>query len=889
MALTHGARLGPYEIDALIGAGGMGDVYRATDTRLRRTVAIKTISDQLRDRKDLRERFRIEAEAIAALGHPHICQIHDIGEQDGLDFLVMEYLEGESLSARLARGALPLEQALEVAIAIAGALDAAHRRGIVHRDLKPANVMLTRTGVKLLDFGLARWRGTDGGAPIPGSTLAPTSAPLTEAGAHLGTWPYMAPEQIRGQPADARSDIFAFGAVLYEMIAGRRPFDGPNHHALVTAILEQEPPSIDDARPSCPPALERLVRLCLAKDPDTRWQSAGDVRRALETISVAPEHHSVEATGPSLAGRARVRRRAAWLAVATLGLFAVAGVAWLVSRPQAPQSPARVLRSTIMVDAESVATSFGAVAFAPDGQSIVYTGRAGGRRQLYRRLLRETRGTPIAGSEDSAAPFFSPDGQWVGFFNISKQNLMKVPAAGGPPAIICDIQSSYGASWGEDDTIVVALRPDSGLWLVSAAGGFPQPITTLAAEDEGNDHRWPQVLPGGRAVLFTVGTGPADDARIVVQDLRTGTRKDLVRGSASARYVPTGYLVYARNAELLAMPFDVARLEVTGPAVHIAEGVAEDTEGAPEYDFSATGDLAYVPGLSGGRRHRLAFVDLQGGIEPIDVPPGLFALPRVSRDGRLVAVMMGGAKNNVWIYDIGRGTSTRVTFGRYHNPVWAPDGRVTVGRGGPGRTQVVLRAADGSGADETLTEAGHGDLPGTWSPDGRTLVFERRHPDGQSDLWALTPGAESAPLLISRYNEANARYSPDGRLLAYTSDETGRSEIYVRTMSGELRRAQVSTGGASVSVWSPDGRRLYYRGTGGPASTGIWVVDVAAPPTLEVSKPRLLFPNPGFGGYFDIMPDGRRFVMIQQDDTPPPSQLNLVLNWFRQPAPAESR
>jgi hypothetical protein len=415
-------------------------------------------------------------------------------------------------------------------------------------------------------------------------------------------------------------------------------------------------------------------------------------------------------------------------------------------------------------------------------------------------------------------------------------------------------------------------------------------LTTLAPEDEGNDHRWPQVLPGGRSALSSVGTGPEEDARIVVHDLRTNARKELLRGSASARYVPTGHLVYARGAELMAMPFDLDRLEVTGSAVRIAEGVAEENDGAPEYSFSSAGDLVYVPGHSGGPRRRLVFVNLQGQVDPIDLPPSVFSAPRVSPDGQQIAVMVQGAKNNTWIYDVTRGAFTRVTFGRYQFPVWTPDGRLTLGRGGPGKTHLVVRAADGAGGDETLTPlARDGDLPGSWSPDGPTLVFLRSSPAGDSDLWTLTPGQDPAPFLSTRYNENNGRYSPDGRLMAYASDETGRFEIYLRDIPGDTRR-QVSTTGAANAVWSRDGRRLYYRSPPFPAVQGtLWAVDVDTRPALAVSKPRQLFPTAGFGQYFDIMPDGQRFVMVQLDATPPPKQLNLVLNWFQQPASAESR
>ncbi len=868
---SPGTRLGPYEIVAPIGAGGMGEVYRASDTRLHRTVAIKVVSERLRDRPDLRARFRIEAEAIAAINHPHICQLYDIGQHDDVDFLVMELVEGETLADRLVRGRLPLDRVLIAAREIAAALDAAHRHGIVHRDLKPANVMLTRAGVKLLDFGVARLRTQPIRAVSADATGPAIDARLTHTGSALGTWRYMAPEQIRGGEADARSDLFALGALMYEMLTGRPAFDGASHHALVTAILESDPPPM---RISISPALEQIVRTCLAKQPDDRWQSAGDLRRALDTVTP----HAASPAQPTSRGP----RWLGWMlaAVSIAGLALVAG---LRLRATAPPDRTHPVRSVIQFAPETAFSGSGAVAFSPDGASVVYKGMASGRQRLYRRLLADTTSVAIAGTDDAASPFFSPDGQWIGFFRF--RQLMKVPVGGGRPTVICDLESFAGGSSGPDDFIVVGTRHESGLFRVPASGGRLEPLTIPTAEDQGNDHRFPQILPGGRGVIFSVGTGPEESARIVVLDLRSGARRELVRGSASARYVPTGHLVYARNAELFAIPFDLERLELSGAHVRIAEGVAEDTDGAPEYSFSPAGDLVYVPGASGGRRNALAFVDMRGVVEMAALARGYYVAPCVSPDGRQIALGVGAAKNNIWVYDIARQTSTRVTFGRYHYPVWTPDGRLTVAQGPPGRSRLVRRAADPGGTDDEITAAGPIQYPVTWTPDGRTLIYERHHDDGQWDLWAVSPGAGApTPIANSQFNELNARVSPDGRWLAYASDENGRSQVYIRALDGNGARVQVSVDGSVACAWAPDSRRLFYRGGNeAGAPMGMWAVDIGAGPTLRASRPRLLFTDTGYLADFDITPDGRRFVVLQRDPTPPPGQLHLVLNWFKTP------
>ncbi len=708
--------------------------------------------------------------------------------------------------------------------------------------------------------------------------MLPTAkASLTEPATILGTFHYMAPEQIEGHEADSRTDLFAFGCLLYEMLTGQKAFQGKTHASLIAAIMHVDPPLVSTIQPITPRALDRVVKKCLAKDADDRWQSARDLRDELKWIAepgTGAGDMSAAITATRVAHAARWRRALPWaIAIGALGV--ASGIA---IRSVPPGTPF-VVRSTIPL-VEPAWVGDGAVAFAPDGASVVYEGSANGRSQLFQRRLSDIQSIAIAGTEDGLGPFFSPDGQWIGFF--ARGQLLKVPVGGGRPTVICEVESFGGASWGDDGHIVVGTTQETGLFRVPAAGGPREPLTVPTADDEGNDHRWPQVLPGGRGVIFMVGTGPEDAARIVVLDSRTGARKELLRGSASARYVATGHLVYARNAELFAMPFDLDRLEISGAEVRLAGGVAEGDNGAPEYSFSAAGDLVYVPGWSGGRRDIPVFVDMQGTVEKTALVGGYFS-PRVSPDGRRIAFTVSGAKNNVWVYETERGTSTRVTFGRYHWPIWTPDGRLTMSQGPPGRLRLIRRSADGDRTDEEITAAGGLQHAGTWTADGRTLYYERQQDGTQWDLWAVSPGLrEPTPVVASRFNEQLPRLSPDGRWLAYTSDETGRAELYVRALQGDGQRWRVSVDGATFAVWAPDGQRLYYRGPGaGSAPVGMWAVDIATSPTFRASRPRLLFPAPGFLPHFDIARDGKRFVMVQENATPPPAQLYLVLNWFK--------
>ncbi len=587
MALDVGTTLGPYEIVSSAGAGGMGEVYKAKDTRLDRTVAIKVLPSHLSDDADLKECFEREARAVSSLNHPHICTLHDVGHQDGVDFLVMESIEGETLEDRLKKGPLAFEEALRYAIQIADALDNAHRRGVVHRDLKPGNIMLTATGAKLLDFGLAtRLRQGFGEVKVDDSSLLTVQKPLTEKGTLIGTFQYMAPEQLEGENSDARTDVFAFGALLFEMLTGQKAFEGKSQASLIVAILEHEPPSITSLQPMSPPAIDRVVRQCLAKDPDERWQTAGDLRRELEWVREA----GADALPSTAASRARAPggRLAFGAAGLLIGAMLAGVLAW--SWKTAPRPNVTRFELALTESVRLSGTGSHAVALSPDGTRLVYSANA----QLYLRSMDDMEATPIRGTDGGLSPFFSPDGKWIGFHSGGK--LQKVPVTGGAPVTLCVAENPFGASWGADGNILIG-QGAGGIFRVPASGGAMQVLIEVNATD-GELAQSPYLLPGGDAVLFTLGRGGDwDEAQIVLHSLETGEREVLVGGGADARYVAPGHLVYALGESLFAVPFDPSRLEVTGGPVPVLEGVgrAVPNTGAAHFALSNSGSLAYIP------------------------------------------------------------------------------------------------------------------------------------------------------------------------------------------------------------------------------------------------------------------------------------------------------
>jgi len=632
MFLAPGARLGPYEVLSAIGAGGMGEVYKARDTRLDRTVAIKVLPAQVASDPDLRQRFEREARAVAALNHPHICTLYDVGHQDGIDFLVMEYLEGQTLAERLEKGALPLEQALQYAIQVADALDKAHRQGITHRDLKPGNIMVTKSGAKLMDFGLAKFAPA-APAGMAGLTVAATlSAPLTVQGTILGTLHYMAPEQVEGKDADARSDIFSFGAILHEMVTGKRAFEGKSAASVIAAILEREPPAVSTLQPMSPPSLDRLLKRCLAKNPDDRWDTAHDLTGELRWVLEEPARIQTMHSGP------RMWRRLGSFAAVAIAL-AGAGLAGWALKPSPAARPLPVTRFTVALPATQRLTPAGrwGLALAPDGAMLVYVAN----NQLYLRFMDRQDAQPLPGTENAKSPFFSPDGQWVGFVGGPNTNQLKrVAINGGAPITICDLPGNvFGAHWETDDTILYGYY--GGIWKVSAAGGVPERLIALdAAKNE-----WaadPQLLAGGTAILFRTGVGrsPSDFAvtgQIVAQPLPSGSRRVLIDRSLRAMALPTGHLLYAQETSLLAVPFDAVRLEVTGGPVPLTDGIFPG-------QFTVAGDqaLAFVPrSITIAVEGMLAWVDRGGRVTPFPQPRAPLSTPRVSPDGRRVAVGLG--------------------------------------------------------------------------------------------------------------------------------------------------------------------------------------------------------------------------------------------------------
>jgi Tol biopolymer transport system component len=888
MTIASGTKLGPYEILSAIGAGGMGEVYKARDTRLDRIVAIKVLPAHLADRAELRERFDREAKTIASLNHPHICTLYDTGHQDGIDFLVMEYLEGETLAQRLLKGALPLEQVLQYAIEISDALDKAHRKGVTHRDLKPGNIMLTKTGTKLLDFGLAKLKQEASPANVPLSDLPTAKDPLTAQGTILGTLQYMAPEQLEGKEVDARTDIFAFGAVVYEIATGKRAFEGKSQASLIAAILEHEPVAMSSLQPMTPPAVDRVIKRCLAKDRDDRWQTARDLEVELKWITEGGSQVALPSTAAPK-GIRTLGRRGLILGAGALLLVAVASLTTWNLRPSEPSQ--LVTRTVINLPPGQQLAGLErglAVALSPDGTHLAYVATQGGTQQLYLREMDSMEAKPIPSTEGAVSPFFSPDGQWVGFFAGGK--LKKVSVSGGAALPLVDAVPSSGASWSSQGKIIFASPTVGALQQVLDAGGTPQTMTRLQKGE--TDHGWPEFLPGGKAVLFAAAPTATDwsNAQVAVQSVGTSERRNLVSRGTNPGYAPSGHLVYAQGGTLMAVPFDPQRLTVTGSAVSVVEGVMQSTIGGAQYSFSATGSLVYVPGGAQGVqfRFRLVWVDREGAEQPLAAPAHGYEYPRLSPDGRRVAVGIEEQEAQVWLYDLSRETLTRSTFEGNDNifPVWKPDGkRIAFRSNKEGSPNLFWQLAEGSGGLERLTTGEYQQDPMSWSPDGQLLAFMEVNPTTGLDIWVLRLSDRKAqPFLRTRFNESAPQFSPDGRWLTYSSDESGRYEIYVQPYPGPGGKWQISTEGGMDTVWNPNGRELFYR-----SGDKMMAVDITTQPSFSAGKPRMLFEGRYAPGgvpvaNYAVSPDGQRFLMLKPSEQAPtaPTQINVVLNWFEE-------
>ncbi len=783
MAILPGRRLGPYEILCAIGAGGMGEVYRARDTRLDRIVAIKVLPAHLADNAELRERFEREARSVASLNHPHICTLFDVGRQNDTEFLVMEYLEGETLAERLSKGPLPLEQALQFATEIADALDKAHRKGITHRDLKPGNIMLTKSGTKLLDFGLAKLQ-QEAAPATPLSQLPTVAQAVTAQGTILGTLQYMAPEQVEGKTdeIDARTDIFAFGAVVYEIATGRKAFEGTSQASLIAKILETDPPPMSSIQPMTPPALDRVVRKCLAKEPERRWQSAADLADELRWIS-AGTAQLLSSPVPSAADRSRLQTRVGWT-VGALLLAVVTGIAVWVLKPT-PNISQPVFRFSITLPPGDSLAALGqrTLALSPDGRKLVYGAAYDGTRQLYLRSVDSLESKAVPGTQQAANPFFSPDGQWLGF--LTEPDMNKVSLSGGAPVTIAATGIANGATWSPQGNVVYG-QVGFGLRTVPETGGDVRLITHLAKSD--TDHRWPSVLPDGKAVVFSDGS--YGDPHLAAFSIEKGVLRDLGLPGTQPIYARSGHLIYAQNGDLMAVPFDPVSLEVRGQPVLVVKGVLQSAAtGAAQFSVSDTGTLAYMPGGLSTSQGKLVWVDRSGEERPAAPEIHNYDTPRISPDGARIAVSIDG---QIWIYDISRESLTRLTSQGVDNnrPVWTPDGkRIAFYSDKDGALNVYWQSTDGSGPMDRLTTSPYVNAPTSFSPDGKLLTYNEVNPTTRTDLSLINvTDRKTQSILRTEFNEGDAEFSPDGHWIAYVSDETGRNEIYVQTLPGPRRQ-----------------------------------------------------------------------------------------------------
>jgi serine/threonine-protein kinase len=859
----------------------MGEVYKARDTRLDRTVAIKVLPTHLADRTELRERFEREAKTIASLNHPHICTLYDTGHQDDIDFLVMEYIEGETLAQRLQKGSLPVQQVLQYAVEIADALDKAHRKGITHRDLKPGNIMLTKSGTKLLDFGLAKLR-QDAAEATPLSQAPTAKDAITAQGTILGTLLYMAPEQLEAKEADARTDIFAFGVVVYEMATGKKAFAGKSQASVISAIMSSDPKPISSLHPMTPPALDRVIKRCLAKEPDERWQSAADLTNELKWIAGSSETVKAAAQEPNLPRK--IWQRLVVLAIAGVAIAALAGTAIWKFKP-APQQPVTRTVISLPPDQRLAALDEPVVALSPDGSNLAYAAVRGGTQQIYLRALDSLEARPMPGTEGGYGPFFSPDGQWLGFFQGGA--LKKVSVSGGAAVTLSSTGGSpRGATWDSQGTIIFTPAAAAPLLQVSDQGGLSKLLTRL---DQGEaTQRWPEVLPGGKAVLYASGgVGSASPSlKIIVQPIEAGKGRDLAQGGTSPQYVRSGHLLYVQGATLMAVPFEPERLEIRGSAVPVVEGVAHATDGAAQYSISSNGSLVYVSGGVTSVQRKLEWVSRKGTEQVLGAPAQTYGYPRLSPDGRRVALE---TEDQIWLYDLARDTLTRFTFEGTNNqsPVWTPDGkRIAFYSNKDGPANIWWQLADGSGGLERLTTNPHAQIPRSWSPDGQLLAFHENDPTTKKDIWVLRlSDHKTEPFLRTPFNEGGPVFSPDGHWIAYISDESGRPEIYLQPYPGPGGKWQISTDGGNEPAWNRNGRELFYR-----SGNKMMAVDVTTQPTFSPGKPKVLFEGqyvavqPGLTGTaYDVSPDGQRFLMVKESEASiSATQINVVLNWFEE-------
>ena len=924
MSLLPGARLGSYEILGALGAGGMGEVYRARDTRLKREVALKVLPEAFAADPDRLARFQREAELLATLNHPNIAAVYGLeqaapstGSGPAVQAIVLELVEGETLAEKLhhvgadlrvgPRGEhtgspLHVAEALAIARQIADALEAAHEKGVIHRDLKPANIKVTPDGtVKVLDFGLAKMlesggaggpggAGRSGGAGAAGaaggfenSPTITTPAMMTGVGMILGTAAYMAPEQAKGRPADKRSDVWAFGCVLYEMLTGTRAFGGEDVADTLANVLKSDPDWT--ALPSDVPAhIRTLLARCLEKD---RRQRIADIAVAQFLLN---DPSAFATTGTTLAAQTSQRRPVALVVMSSVAAAAVAAAAWLAVRPAPTQLPHPVTRFTIAVPPN---TNVGGgatqpnIALSPDGLRLVFESRGPAGQQLYARTNDQLDFLPIRGTENGSYPFFSPDGQWIGFSADGK--LKKVPAGGGAALTICDAPVVRGATWTPDDSIIFNKGAGAPhLWRVAAAGGTPAELTKLDSQTE-LAHRWPEILPGGKALLFTIGRHNGS-AAIGLLRLDTGERRALVEGGTHPHYLPSGHLVFLQAGSVLAVPFDVRSLQVKGAPVAVIEGVITTggAAGFAQLGVSQSGSIAYVSGRQ-VLGITLVWVDRRGVVQPVAAPRQEYGFPRLSPDGQRLAVQIAsggtGTQLDIWLYHFARGTLSRLTFEKNNaeSPVWTPDGKrvaYSVTRDNPPR-QVLWKPADNSAGEELLAGNDRHLHLGGWSPRGDALISVATSGLDAGSIWILpmTDKRTLRPLVKTPFQMRAPAISPDGRWLAYASNDTNRSEISVQAFPVPGGKYQISSEGGGEPMWAKNGRELFFRN----GDKMMAVAVEAKGDALEAGTPKLLFEGrfasaPNADAWYDVSPDGQRFLMLKPEETQSTS-IVIVQDW----------
>jgi Tol biopolymer transport system component/tRNA A-37 threonylcarbamoyl transferase component Bud32 len=846
MPLSAGDRLGAYEIISQLGAGGTGEVWKARDTRLHRIVALK-ISKQEFD-----ERFEREARAVASLNHPHICQLYDIGP----NYLVMEYVEGMPL-----HGPLSLEQTAEYSSQILDALDAAHQQGITHRDLKPANILVSRAGIKLLDFGLAK----------RGGPLSETDATLTQVitgeGEMVGTLQYMSPEQLQGKTVDARSDLFSFGCVLYEMLSGRRPFDGPNAATVIAAILDKEAAPLP-----VPPALERVVRTSLAKDPGQRFQTAKELKRALQWAFEQPATEQQSATS---------RLRAVWWIGIAAALVIGAMAGWAAGHFERQRPAPRALRFDIVAPGNgrfTIGAGSGGIALSPDGTTAAFVASFLGRSGLWLRTLDGTAVRPLLGTEGAYSPFWSPDSKSIAFFAEGK--LLRVDLAGGAPATVCFAPSGRGGAWTDDGRILFATLA-SALWQVPASGGTPLPFTKFDRANGDAAHYWPQVLPGGGFLYLAQSSKPESSGVYAASLADPNKRVRLITTDTNAIYA-SGYLLWVRGSTLLAQPFDAKKLKLSGEPRPVADPVGKSAiTGRMNVAVSTNGFLLYSTVGS----NQLTWLDRSGKPLGTLAEPNDYVIFRISPNGQRVAAAIGNpTRADLWLIDVQRNVASRFTFTRtaHSDPVWSPDGRTIVYRA---RGSIYRKDSSGAGEEQRVTESGSLQSPTDWSRDGRLILFNQFTPGSALDLWVLpvnpdgAPSAKPQPYLQTQFNEQGGEFlpEPNPHWVAHTSDESGQPEVYVQSFPTAGGKFQVSAGGGRFPRWGPGGRELFYVSL----NDRLMAVDLKlGKDSVEPSAPRELFPLPtptiNFIPY-DVTADGERFLVQAPPQQAPP--LTVMVNW----------